>query len=338
MIVSLISSCSTPGSRLGVSMAAAVWFALAPAAPASAQTLTRGTLKMVVPFAAGGPSDVAGRIVAAGLSEVLGRSVIVENPAGAGGTIGSLHVSRSTPDGSEFVIGNSGTHVWSQALYKTPPYTTLTDFTPLGLVVEAPRVIITPKNFPAETLPDFIAYLKAQKGTAKYGHAGVGSASHVSCMLFNAAIGVDVVAVPYRGLGPAMQDLTAGRIDYLCDSPSTSRPQIDGGFVKAIATTGERRWYTLAQVPTVREQGVDFVVNTWQGLFLAKNTAQPIVHELNAALSKALDLPLVRERFMGLGEQIAPPEHRSPEYFHKFVADEIMRWSGPIKASGVRVE
>jgi tripartite-type tricarboxylate transporter receptor subunit TctC len=338
MIVSLISYCSTPGRRLGASIAAAVWFALASAAPAGTQMLTRGTLKMVVPFAAGGPSDVAGRLVAAGLSEVLGRSVIVENPAGAGGTIGSLRVSRSTPNGSEFVIGNSGTHVWSQALYKTPPYNTLTDFTPLGLVVEAPRVIITPKNFPADTLQDFIAYLKAKKGTAKYGHAGVGSSSHVSCMLFNGRIGVDVVAVPYRGLGPAMQDLTAGRIDYLCDAPPTSRPQIEGGFVKAIATTGERRWYTLAQVPTVREQGVDFVITTWQGLFLAKNTAEPIVRELNAALSKALDLPLVRQRFTELGEQIAPPEHRSPEYFHKFVSDEIERWSGPIKASGVTVE
>ena len=135
-----------------------------------------------------------------------------------------------------------------------------------------------------------------------------------------------------------MQDLTAGRIDYLCDSPSTSKPQIDGGFVKAIATTGEQRWYTLAQVPTVREQGVDFVIITWQGLFLAQNTPEPIVRELNAALSKALDLPLVRERFTQLGEQIAPPEHRSPEYFRKFVADEIARWSGPIMASGVTVD
>jgi len=285
---------------------------------------------MVVPFAPGGPSDVAGRIVAAGLSEVLGRSVIVENPAGAGGTIGSLRVSRSTPDGSEFVLANSGTHVWSQALYKPPPYNTLTDFTPLGLVVDgAPRVIITPKNFPADTLQEFIAYLKDKKGMAKFGHAGAGSASHVSCILFNAAIGVDVVAVPYRGLGPAMQDLTAGRIDYLCDSPSTSKPQIDGGFVKAIATTGEQRWYTLAQVPTVREQGVDF---------LAQNTPEPIVRELNAALNKTLDLPLVRERFTQLGEQITAPEHRSPEYFRKFVADEIARWSGPIMASGVAVE
>ena len=294
---------------------------------------------MVVPFAPGGPSDVAGRIVAAGLSEVLGRSVIVENPAGAGGTIGSLRVSRSTPDGSEFVLANSGTHVWSQALYKPPPYNTLTDFTPLGLVVDgAPRVIITPKNFPADTLQGFIAYLKDKKGMAKFGHAGAGSASHVSCILFNAAIGVDVVAVPYRGLGPAMQDLTAGRIDYLCDSPSTSKPQIDGGFVKAIATTGEQRWYTLAQVPTVREQGVDFVITTWQGLFLAQNTPEPIVRELNAALNKTLDLPLVRERFTQLGEQITAPEHRSPEYFRKFVADEIARWSGPIMASGVAVE
>ena len=126
-----------------------------------------------------------------------------------------------------------------------------------------------------------------------------------------------------------MQDLTAGRIDYLCDSPSTSKPQIDGGFVKAIATTGEQRWYTLAQVPTVREQGVDFVIITWQGLFLAQNTPEPIVRELNAALSKALDLPLVRERFTQLGEQITQPEHRSPEHFRKFVADVIVRWSGP---------
>src|ERR1700676_2958121 len=275
MIVSL-------NGRLGASIAVAVLLALA--APAGAQTLPRGTLKMVVPFAPGGPSDVAGRIVAAGLSDVLGRNVIVENPAGAGGTIGSLHVSRSTPDGSEFVLGNSGTHVWSQALYKTPPYNTLTDFTPLGLVVEAPRVIITPKNFPAETLQEFIAYLKAKKGTAKFGHAGAGSASHVSCILFNAAIGVDVVAVPYRGLALGMQALTAGCIDYLCDSPSTSKPQIDGGFVKAIATTGERRWYTLAEVPTVREQGVDFVITTWQGLFLAANTAESLVREIYAAL------------------------------------------------------
>src|ERR1051326_8933939 len=144
---------------------------------AGAQSLKSGTLSLVVPFAAGGPSDVAGRIIAAALSEVLGQNVVVENPVGAGGTVGSLRVSRSTPDGSQFVIGNVGTHAWSQSLYKNPPYNTLADFTMLGLVVEAPRIIIAPKNLPADSLPQFIAYLKANQSTAKYGHAGAGSAS-----------------------------------------------------------------------------------------------------------------------------------------------------------------
>jgi tripartite-type tricarboxylate transporter receptor subunit TctC len=293
---------------------------------------------MVVPFAAGGPSDVAGRLIASGLAEVLGQNVVVENPVGAGGTVGSLRVSKSTPDGSQFVIGNSGTHAWSQSLYKNPPYNTLTDFTMLGLVVEAPRVIIVPKNFPANTLPEFIAYLKANPTSVKYGHAGAGSASHVSSILFNAAMGISIVAVPYRGLAPAMQDLIAGRIDYMSDDPSTSKPQIDGNFVKAITVTGKHRAPTLPQVPTAHEQGLAFDVTAWQGLFLAKDTPEPIVRQLNAALSKALDLPLVRQRFESLGVEIATPERRSAEYFRKFVADEIARWSGPIKASGVTVE
>jgi len=319
-------------------LAALLILAACAGSSAFAQALRSGTLTLVVPFAAGGPSDVAGRIVAAGLSEVLGQNVVVENPAGAGGTVGSLRVSKSTPDGSQFVIGNSGTHAWSQSLYKNPPYNTLTDFTALGLVVEAPRVIIVPKDFPANSLQQFIAYLKANQTSAKYGHAGAGSASHVSCILFDAAMGVDIVAVPYRGLAPAMQDLIAGRIDYLCDDPSTSRPQLDGGFVKAITTTGKQRSPILAQIPTAHEQGLNFDITAWQGLFLARNTPEPIVRQLNAALTKTLDLPKVQERFASLGAEIPPPEHRSTEYFRKFVADEIARWSGPIKASGVTVE
>jgi tripartite-type tricarboxylate transporter receptor subunit TctC len=157
-------------------------------------------LTLVVPFAAGGPSDVAGRILAQGLSEALGQQVVVENPSGAGGTVGSLRVAKAAPDGYQFVLGNSGTHAWSQSLYKKPPYDTLADFTPLGLVVKAPRVIITPKTLPANSLPEFIAYIKANQATAKFGSAGAGSASHVSCILLNAALGVDVTHVPYRGL------------------------------------------------------------------------------------------------------------------------------------------
>jgi tripartite-type tricarboxylate transporter receptor subunit TctC len=305
---------------------------------ANAQTLKSGTLSLVVPFASGGPSDVAGRILAQGMAETLGQTVVVENPVGGGGTVGSLRVSRSTPDGSQFVLGNNGTHSWSQSLYKVPPYDTIRDFTALGLAVESPRVIIVPNSLPANTLPEFIAYVKANQDKIQFASAGAGSASHVSCVLLNAMLGVNVTHVPYRGLGPAMQDLIAGRVQYICDSVSTSKPQIEGGQVKAVATTGLKRSPALPTIPTAKEQGLDFDVLTWQGLFLAKDTPQPILTQLSQAMSKTLDLPSVRDRFQTLGEEIPAPDRRSPEYLKQFVAGEIARWSGPIKASGVTVE
>jgi len=305
---------------------------------ARAQAYPMRTLTLVVPFAAGGPSDVAGRIVAQGMSEVLGKQVVVENLSGAGGTVGSARVARATPDGYQFVLGNSGTHVWSQSLYKTPAYNTVTDFTPVSLVTESPRTLITPKTFPANSLPEFIAYVKANQTTVKYGSAGAGSASHVSCVLLNAALGVNVTHVPYRGLGPAMQDLIAGRIDYLCDSPSTSLPQIEGNFVKVLATTGLRRAATLPQVPTAREQGLPFDVTTWQAIFLPKDTPETIVRRLNQAISETLDTPSVRDRFESIGEEATVLERRGPEYLAKFVVSEIQRWSGPIRASGATMD
>ena len=312
--------------------------ALAFATSAGAQTLKSGTLSLVVPFAAGGPSDVAGRILAQGLTDVLGQTVLVENPVGAGGTVGSLRVSRSAPDGGQFVLGNNGTHSWSQSLYKNPPYDAVTDFTPLGLAVESPRVIIVPKDLPVNTLPEFVAYLKANQGSMQFASAGAGSASHVSCILLHARLGVNVTHVPYRGLGPAMQDLIGGRVQYICDSVSTSKPQIEGGHVKGIAVTGLKRSPALPAIPTMKEQGVDFDVLTWQGLFLARNTPAPIVNQLSLVLARALDLPTVKDRLALLGEEVPAPERRSPEYFKQFVAGEIARWSGPIKASGVTVE
>ncbi len=312
--------------------------ALVLAASAHAQTLKSGTLSLVVPFAPGGPSDVAGRILAQGMQEALGQTVVVENPVGGGGTVGSLRVSRGTPDGSAFVLGNNGTHSWSQSLYKHPPYETLRDFTPLGLAIESPRVIIVPKDLPANTLPEFIAYVKANQDKIQFASAGAGSASHVSCVLLNAMLGVNVTHVPYRGLGPAMQDLIAGRVQYICDSVSTSKPQIEGGHVKAITTTGLKRSAALPDIPTAKEQGLDFDVLTWQGLFLAKDTPAPVLKQLSAGFIKALDLPSVRDRFKPIGEEIPTADRRTPEYFGKFVADEIARWSGPIKASGVTVE
>jgi tripartite-type tricarboxylate transporter receptor subunit TctC len=252
--------------------------------------------------------------------------------------VGSLRVSRSTPDGSAFVLGNNGTHSWSQSLYKVPPYDAIKDCTPLGLAVESPRVIIVPKDLPANTTQEFIAYVKANQDKIQFASAGAGSASHVSCILLNAMLGVNVTHVPYRGRGPAMQDLIAGRVQYICDSVSTSKPQIEGNQVKAVATTGLKRSPVLPDIPTAKEQGLDFDVLTWQGLFLAKDTPAPIVSQLSQAMSKALDLPSVRGRFEPLGEEVPAPDRRSPDYFRQFVAGEIARWSGPIKASGVTVE
>jgi tripartite-type tricarboxylate transporter receptor subunit TctC len=246
---------------VGAAMPIAAWHY------ASAQIYPANTLTLVVPFAAGGPSDVAGRIIAQRMSEMFGQQVVVENLSGAGGMVGSARVAKAAPDGYQFVLGNSGTHVWSQSLYKKPPYNAVIDFTPVSLVVEAPRTLITPKTFPANSLPEFIAYVRANQSTMKYGSAGAGSASHISCVLLNAAMGVDVTHVPYRGLGPAMQDLIAGRIDYLCDSPSTSLPQIEGNFVKVLATTGSKRATILPSVPTAQEQGLPFDVTAWQAIF-----------------------------------------------------------------------
>ena len=214
-----------------------------PKAPAFAQSWPTRPLTLVVPFAAGGPSDVAGRIIAQRMGEFLGQPVVVENPTGAGGTLGSSRVAKAVPDGYQFVIGNIGTHAWSQSLYKKPPYDTVADFLALSLVVESPRALITPTNFPASSLPEFIAYIKANQATAKFGSAGAGSASRVSCILLNAALGVSITHVPYRGLGPAMQDLIAGRIDYICelaiDIVATDRSQSGQGN-RNHRTTAER--------------------------------------------------------------------------------------------------
>jgi len=307
-------------------------------APAQAQNWPTRPLTLVVPFAAGGPSDVAGRIIAQRLGEVLGQQVVVDNPSGAGGTVGSARVSKAPPDGYQFVIGNIGTHAWSQSLYRKLPYDTLVDFTPLSLVVESPRTLIVPRSFPADTLPDFIARLRAEQANMQFASAGAGSASHMSCILLNAALGVSVTHVPYRGLGPAMQDLIAGRIDYMCDSPSTSKQPIESNLVKAVATTGDRRWATLPAVPTAKEQGLDFEVMTWQALFLPKGTPETIVRRLEQAVGDTLDTPSVREHFRAVGEDVIPPERRGSAYLARFVTAEIAKWSGPIKASGVTAD
>lgn len=295
-------------------------------------------ITMIVPFAAAGPSDVTGRILAQGLREILGQQIVVENVSGAGGTIGSSRVAKAEPDGYQFVLGNSGTHAWAQSLYKNPPYDAVADFTPVALLNEGPRVIIVPKNFPSNSLPEFIAYVRENQATTKYGSAGAGSASHVSCVLFNAALGVNPTHVPYRGLGPALQDLIAGRIDYMCDAVVTSAPQIDTNAVKAIAATGLTRAHRLPSVPTALEQNLDFNITGWQAIFLPKNAPDGVVRKFNWAINETISLPTVRQQFETLGEEIVSEDRRSPEYLAHFLQSEIKKWSPLIKANISSVE
>jgi len=319
-------------------LTAALAGSLLMAGHAGAQDFPTRPVTMVIPFAAGGPQDTIGRIIGQRMGELLGQTVVIENVGGAGGMTGAKRVADAKPDGYTMILGSVGTHAQNQTLYKRPLYNVLTDFTPVAFLAETPIALITRPDMPVNNFKEFIAYAKANQTKMQYGSAGAGSATHLACVVLNSAMGTTITHVPYKGTGPAMQDLIAGRIDYLCDDPSTSKPQLEGNSVKAITTTGKQRSPSLPQVPTAHEQGLDFDITAWQGLFLAKDTPEPIVRQLSAALSKTLDLPMVRQRFETLGGEVAAPERRSPEYFRKFVADEIARWSGPIKASGVTVE
>ena len=294
---------------------------------------------LVVPFAAGGPNDVVARILAPRVSEILGQPVIIENVAGAGGMTGALRVARAAPDGYQFVLGNSGTHAQNQSLYKRPLYNAATDFAPVALVNGGSAVLVTRKDFPANTLADFIAYVKANQAKLQYGSAGAGAPTHITCVLLNFLIGVNLTHVPYRGAGPAMQDLMGGRIDYMCDSISTSLAQIEGGTIKPIAMLTLHRSPVLPGLATAHEQGLTgFDADAWNAFFLPKGTPAPIVRRLAKATSEALDTPAVAQRLLQLGLRVQPPEQRTPEYLAKFVPAEIEKWAGPIKASGVSMD
>lgn len=296
-------------------------------------------LTMVIPFAAGGPTDVLGRVLAQRLGELLGQQVIVENIAGAGGTTGAARVAKAAPDGYQVVLGNIATHAYSQTLYKKPLYDAAADFAPVGLVAGGPWVLVTRKGLPVATLSELVAYAKANQRSMQYGSAGVGSGTHITCVLLNMAMGTDITHVPYRGSGPAMQDLIAGRIDFVCDVVSNALPQIEAGAVTAIATLGESRVAVLPDVPTAGEQGLgEFEGNGWNALFLPRGTAAEIVARLSRAASEAQDTPSVRTRLEGLGLRIPPPEQRSPAYLAALVPREIARWAAPIRASGASAD
>ncbi|HEX2652942.1 MAG TPA: tripartite tricarboxylate transporter substrate-binding protein [Xanthobacteraceae bacterium] len=315
---------------------AIVAFSLGLVAPAFAQDWPSRSITMVVPFAAGGPTDVLGRVMAQRLSEILGQSVIVENVGGAGGMTGAQRVAEAKPDGYMFVLGTVGTHAQNQTLYKKPLYSAATDFEPVALVAEVPEVLITRKDLSANSLPEFVAHAKANSAKMSFGSAGSGSATHLGCVVLNSAIGVDITHVPYRGTGPAMQDLTAGRIDYLCEIITTGLPQIQAKTVKPLAILTRNRSPVLPDLPTASEQGLgDFEAYTWNAFFLPKGTPEPIIRKLHDATVEAMNTPSVRDRLSTLGANLVEPERRSSEYLGKFVRSEIEKWAVPIRASGV---
>jgi len=308
-------------------------------ASATAQNYPTRPVTMIIPFAAGGPTDVLGRIVGQRLGEILGQQIVIENVGGAGGMTGSKRVADAQPDGYMMGIGTVGTHAQGQTLYKRPLYNSQTDFTPVALLAQVPIVLTARKDLPVKDFKEFVAYAQANQSKMQFGSAGAGSATHLGCVLLNYLIGVDITHVPYRGTGPAMQDLQGGRIDYLCEIVSTAKPQIDGGTVKPIAIMTKERSKALPNVPTGLEQGTpDLEAYTWNALFLPKGTPADVVKKLSDAALQAMKTPGVRERLEGLGAVIVSDDRATPEYLGQFLKAEIEKWAAPIKASGVSVE
>jgi len=319
-------------------IAAALAFGLALTGFAHADDFPSRPMTMVIPFAAGGPTDVLGRIVAQRMGEVLGKAVIVENVGGAGGMTGGKRVAEAKPDGYTMLLGTVGTQAQGQTLYKHPLYDAVTDFTPVALIADVPIALLVRKDLPAKDLKEFVAYAKANQAKMQFGSAGAGSATHLGCVVLNTAMGTDITHVPYKGTGPAMQDLVAGRIDFLCEIISTAKPQIDGGTVRALAIMTKDRSPVLPNLPTTLEQGLDVQAYTWNAIFLPKGAPADVVKKLHDAIVTAMDTPAVKERLQGIGAQVVAPDRRSPEYLDSFVKSEIEKWAAPIKASGVSME
>jgi tripartite-type tricarboxylate transporter receptor subunit TctC len=304
-----------------------------------AQNWPARPVTMIVPYAAGGPVDTIGRIMAAGLSDKLGQQVVIENVGGAGGMTGSSRAAKAAPDGYTLLLGGLGALGQVPNLYKKPLYNAVTDFAPVSLFADSARILIARRDFPADNLKGFIAYAQANQSKLQFGSSGAGSGLHVCAVLLNLAMGTAITHVPYRGSALAMQDLLAGRIDFMCEQISTAFPQIQSGAVKAIATLGPARVPVLPELATAQEQGLaDLDCSTWSAFVFPRGTPDAIVRRLAEATSEVVDTPLVRERFAGVGVTVAARERRSPQYLARFIPRELDKWAGPIAASGASAD
>ncbi len=312
---------------------------LVAASGAQAEEWPSRPITLIVPFSAGGGVDLSARIQAQRMGELLGQPIVVENVGAAAGMAGSARVAKADPDGYTMLIGNSGTQAYSQALYKTPLYNSLTDFTPVGLATELPRILIARKDLPAANLQDFVAYVKANQSKMQFGSAGVGSGTHLPCVLLNTAMDVNVTHVPYRGEAPAQQDLIGGRIDYMCSTIQTGAVLAKQGTVKGLAVMAAHRAKIIPDLATSTEQGLPGVeASVWNAFFLPPKAPPAVVAKLNKAVSDTLDDPAIHTRLEDLGLEIAPPERRTPDYLAKFQAEEVARWSKVVHDAGISAD
>ena len=306
------------------------------ASPAASQAdYPSRPITVVVPFAAGGPTDIVARIVGEHMARTLGQTLVIENVVGAGGTTASTRAKRATPDGYTIVMGHMGTHAASVALYPNLQYHPANDFEPIGLAAGTPVLILGRKDFPPKNLQEFVAHVKANADKLNMAHAGVGSVSFTTCLLLNHILNVKPTSIPYQGTGPALNALVAGQVDYMCDQIVNVVPQIQAGTIKAYAIGTAERNPALPDVPTSKEAGLpEFEASAWNALFAPKGTPKPIIDKLSAALDKALDDEGVRKRLLDLGSDIPDKTRRTSQALGNLVKSEIDRWSPIIKAAG----
>jgi len=297
-----------------------------------AQDYPTRAITMIVPFAAGGPTDVVARIVTGHMAQTLGQSIIIENVVGAGGTTATARAARAANDGYTLITGHMGTHAASVPLYPKLAYHPERDFEPVALLAGTPILILARKDFPAKDLKEFITYVKANTDKMNMAHAGVGSVSYSSCELLSAVLDIKPVGVPFNGTGPAMNALVGGQVDYMCDQIVNAVPQINGGTIKAYAIATAERNPSLPDLPTTAEAGLPkYQASAWNAIFAPKGTPAPILAKLNAAASKALDDDHVRKRLLDLGSDIPKAEARTQAALAALVKSEIEKWSAVLK-------
>jgi tripartite-type tricarboxylate transporter receptor subunit TctC len=302
------------------------------AGAAQAQSYPNRPVTMIVPFAAGGPTDIIARIVSEHMSKTLGQQIVVENVAGAGGTTGITRAAQSKNDGYTIMMGHMGTHGAAPALYANLKYDPTKDFEPIGMAAGTPILIVAKKNFPAKDLKEMMAYLKANPDKVNQAHAGIGAVSHMTCIMFNSQLGIKPTAVPYSGTGPALNDLVSGQVDYMCDQIVNLVQQIKAGSIKAYAIATPVRSPALPDVPTTKEAGMpEYEVTAWNAIFAPKDTPKEIVTALTDALGKALDDEATKGRLLELGGVLPIKDERGGKWLGEFVTKEVARWTPVLK-------